>query len=173
MAGMAQVSLGHRAHNVPVQEPEFVSVTLFMHAKEVEQSKFQSFQRREALGQYLGPLRDFVQIKTSFLRGDVFSYLVMIPLANAKSILQISGQSGMAVGSTPEVDKQLDLTAVFCNASSLASVLSLLESVEHYGVVGPLRRGGYLVRASPTSIALVRRRVCPADHRWKHHMDMV
>eukprot|EP00971_Amphidinium_carterae_P326859 6457906-Amphidinium_carterae.1 len=104
---------------------------------------FQSFQRREALGKYLGPLRDFVQLKTAFLRGDVYSCLAMIPLSNAKAILQLSGQNGMAVGSSPEVDKQLDLNVVFCAGSSMASILLLLDAVEHYGVVGPLRRGGW------------------------------
>eukprot|EP00971_Amphidinium_carterae_P328772 6460821-Amphidinium_carterae.1 len=175
--GSQAVSVVHPARKVALASEVAMEMTLTAHTQEMEMARFSVFQQRDKLGQFVGPLRDYLLIKAAFTKdvanGRLHTYIVAVPTAQAADLMKLSGSGGLSVGSSPLVDKALNLTTVYAESVSATAVIQKVSTISHHGVVGPLRRGGYLVRCRADQVAQVRHCVAPHDARYAAHPELV
>eukprot|EP00971_Amphidinium_carterae_P264691 5250557-Amphidinium_carterae.1 len=177
VAGAKAITVTHPAREVALATGVAAELTLMAHAREMDTANFSAFQQRSNLHQFIGKHSGFVYIKAAFTRdtqhGKMHTYLVEIARDQVRSLLQVSGVNGVTVGANEALDAELGLTTVYTDAYSLSSLLQRLDEVKHVGVVGPLRRGGYLIRCDTAGVAEVRKAVNPNDPRFSQFPSLV
>eukprot|EP00971_Amphidinium_carterae_P339917 6477994-Amphidinium_carterae.1 len=177
VAGAKAISITHPAREVALAQGVAAELSIIAHAREMEAANFAAFQQRSNLHQFIGKHGGFVYIKAAFTRdtmhGKMHTYLVEMARDQVRSLLQVSGANGVTIGANEVLDAELGFTTVYTDAHSLSSLLQRLDEVKHEGVVGPLRRGGYLIRCMIEEVAMVRKAVNPNDPRFTQFPSLV
>eukprot|EP00971_Amphidinium_carterae_P326361 6457085-Amphidinium_carterae.1 len=177
VAGQKAVTVAHPATEVTLATGEASELRVMAHAKEMDPVAFAAFQQRGSLHQFIGTLSNHVYVKASFQRdtmhGRMHTYLVEVTRSHVLALLAVSGKQSVTVGSSERLDRELGLTTVYTDGQSLSSLLQRLGGAQHAGIVGPLRRGGYLVRCQADGVEAVRKTLTPNDPRFSRHPALV